>query len=369
MANPILPFLYGTNPMEQLKGVSGISLQFHITAKCDQSCKHCYMYNSPYYKAQIDNELTENEMKNLLDEYFEFLGEYNCDGSIALTGGDPILSPYFWNLLTYINNNYSKRCVVVILGNPYHIDRKIAKRLKKLGIGDYQISLDGLKKTHDKLRKVGSFENSLRAMKVLHEEGIRTIVSFTLSKINKSELIPLFEFLEKCEFVDGFGFDIMIPTGNGESMKEEIFEPEEYKAFLFELYKYEIFGNHKLEISKKAQMWKVLFWELGLTDPIDTRKKQHYISGCGAGTETLSVLADGTIFPCRKMELSAGKYPEKSFKEILLHNEVTKKLMKYNNYKGCSNCEVNTVCRGCPAMKYALTGNIYEKEPCCWRCQ
>ena len=38
MANILQPFFYGMNSLEYFGGVQGISLQFHITAECDQSC-------------------------------------------------------------------------------------------------------------------------------------------------------------------------------------------------------------------------------------------------------------------------------------------------------------------------------------------
>ncbi len=367
MANLLLPYLYGSNYVENFGGIQGISLQLHITAECDQKCKHCYMYNSPYYHSQVENALSKGELISLIDEYFLFLGEYGSVGYIAITGGDPLLSPFFWDVLSHINTYYAERCQVIIMGNPYHITEDVALEMKKLGVEDYQISIDGLEKTHDYLRRKGSFAASLQALKILHDAGIGTVVAFTLSKLNAEELMPLYNYLQSLDYVDCFGFDRMVPTGNGKKIRDDIFSAKEYRQFLFELYKREVIQNANLIIAKKEQMWKLLFWELGLADPVDTRKKQHYLAGCGAGTETVSVLADGTIFPCRRLEISAGKYPEKRFKEIFIHNGVTKMFRQYEKYKECATCDANVICRGCPAMKYAITGDFYEVEPYCWR--
>lgn len=121
MANALIPGFYGTNLIEYARGVQGVSLQLHITAECDQMCKHCYMYNSPFYSQQKNAPLEKQDLFNLIDEYFSFLAEYSTVGFIAITGGDPILSPHFFELLEYINNHYRKRCTTVILGNPFHI--------------------------------------------------------------------------------------------------------------------------------------------------------------------------------------------------------------------------------------------------------
>ena len=171
------------------------------------------MYNSPFYSSQIKNELSKRQYVQLIDEYFSFLVEFNCVGFIAITGDDPILSDGFWDILGHIIKNYSDKCSVAILGNSYYIDTDVVTKMNQLGVEFYQISLDGMEDTHDYLRKPGSFQDSLRALKVIHEAKIISTVSFTLSKLNASELIPLFEFLRTQEYIDYFGFYRMIPTG------------------------------------------------------------------------------------------------------------------------------------------------------------
>lgn len=367
MANVFDSFFYGINFMEYVEGVQGVSMQLHITAKCDQNCKHCYMYNSPHYLSQIQNEMDKETFFLLIDEYFSLQEEYNSHGFIAITGGDPILSPYFWDILEYINKNYSEKAEVVILGNPYHISHQVAIRMKKLNVYRYQISIDGLRETHDCLRKKGSYDDSLRALKVLHEAEIKTVVSYTLSKKNENDFLPLFDEIKKMDFVDDFGFDRMIPTGNGKNLKEELFSPEEFRAFLFKAFKHEIFSSNGMIIAKKEEMWRVFLDEMGLINPIENRQEKHFCTGCGCGTETFSVLADGTFKPCIKLEWSAGKYPDKKLKDLFINNDVTKAFRQHNQFKGCNTCEANSICRGCPAMKYAVTGDFYGYEPYCWR--
>ena len=356
MANLLLPFFYGTNFLETSDMVQGASLQLHITAECNQRCKHCYMFEAEDYRSQIENPLSKEQIFGLLDEYFDFLGKYNCGGLVALTGGDPLLSPKFWPVLDYLKEKYSSKCGVIILGNPYHIDNDTALRMKKLGVTSYQISLDGLKAKHDYLRKPGSFDDSLRALEILHDAGLDTVVSFTVSKLNAGDLLPLYDFLQEKEYVDAFGFDRLIPTGNGKDMKKYLFAPDEYKRYLFDILMHMLSEEKSLMISMKEQMWRPLLSENG-----------NCAAGCNAGTGTVSVLADGTIYPCRRMAIPAGKYPEKSFEEIFVHNGLTEALRRYNEYAGCTDCPLFLHCRGCPAMKYAVTGNLYDNEPYCWR--
>ena len=62
---------------------------------------------------------------------------------------------------------------------------------------------------------------------------------------------------------------------------------------------------------------------------------------------------------------------EKAFRyisNIFINNDITKLFRQHDSYKGCSECDANLVCRGCPAMKYAVTGDFFGVEPYCWRC-
>lgn len=369
MANLALPALYGVNLKEHMGGVEGISFQFHITAKCDQNCMHCYMHNSPYYVSQIKTPMSKELMIQILDEYHAFMEEFHCYGHVALTGGDPILSPYFWDILKHIAAFHQDRCAVSVLGNPFHVDQMAAKRMKRLGVLFYQISLDGLKESHDHMRKPGSFDESIRALKILHEAGIRTMVSFTVAKNNMHELLSLYDFVSNVDYIDSFGFDRMIPMGNGQALKDMLFSAKEYQEFLFHILKHEVLAGRDMIISKKERMWNLLLYELGLTDPLDTTSINSVISGCACGTGTFSVLADGTMLPCRKFEESGGKFPDKSLKDLFIYNNVTAQFLQRDNYKGCSSCEARAFCRGCPAMKYAVTGDFFAYEPYCWRCQ
>jgi len=50
-------------------GQATFSLQWHITAKCDQKCKHCYMYDSPFYESEKNNELSLSDCKAIIDDF------------------------------------------------------------------------------------------------------------------------------------------------------------------------------------------------------------------------------------------------------------------------------------------------------------
>ena len=36
-------------------------------------------------------------------------------------------------------------------------------------------------------------------------------------------------------------------------------------------------------------------------------------------------------------------------------------------FKKCSKCELFGWCRGCPAVTYGYTGDMYDADPQCWK--
>jgi len=75
------------------------------------------------------------------------------------------------------------------------LNKNVAKTLKDLGCYNYQMSIDGSKNTHDFIRKPGSFDETLKKVKVLNEAGIHTSIMATISRLNINE-VP--DFLTKC---------------------------------------------------------------------------------------------------------------------------------------------------------------------------
>ena len=73
--------------------------------------------------------------------------------SYSITGGDPLLNPDVWWLISELRRDKKK---VTILGVPETITEVNIKKMKSLEIDSYQVSLDGMEKTHDKIRGRGS---------------------------------------------------------------------------------------------------------------------------------------------------------------------------------------------------------------------
>lgn len=342
-----------------------IGVQWHITVECDQSCKHCYMFGSDTYPSEKAHPLTFEQCCRFVDQYDQICERTGVQGEFHITGGDPILRPDFWDILEYIRQK--PRLHVSLMGNPYHITDEVAKRMRTVGVQGYQISLDGLEETHDYFRKKGSFKDSLRALEVLNRNGISTNVMFTLSKQNAPELIQLYLFLNSLSYINGFSFDRIVPVGAGNKLAEEgSLTAEEHRNLLYQMFITEIDNPGYAFQSRKDELWRVLLYELGLVRPLP-EEPLPFCQGCGIPFGTMTVLADGTIYSCRRLPLKIGKIPEDNLWDVFVNSPLLNKLRDLDNYEKCRDCELGYYCRGCPAVKYGYTGDPFKADPHCWK--
>lgn len=343
------------------------SLQWHITAKCDQKCTHCYMYGSPFYESETKNELSLSDCKAIIDDFSDTIRDLSRKGCIYFTGGDPLLREDFFEILKYTakRNLYP----IGIAGNSYHLDYDTAMRLKEYGVSMYQISLDGLSDTHDRFRKPGSFKDALRAFEVLNKAGIDSMCMFTLSKQNMDQLIPVIKLAAEIGLA-GFDFDRVVPVGSAKNLKDQTIEPLEYKELLLKVneeYKSLRAKGCKTRFGYKDNLWVLVQDEKGIESSQNPVPGGFGIKrGCLIGYAGLAVLADGKVMACRRLPIIIGKLPQQKIRDIFLESSVLEELRRFDKLEKCSSCDNFEHCKGCRAVAYGYYGSYYSKDPGCW---
>lgn len=342
------------------------TLQWHLTAKCDQNCKHCYMKDSPTYFSELYNELSFEDCKKIIDDFVSTINAWNVPGRINFTGGDPLLRTDFFDILQYAKKS---KTVFGILGNPNHITQETARRLKKIGVFRFQFSIDGLESTNDFLRGCpGLFKQTIKAIKLLKKEGIPTAVMFTVSNKNSEELIPVIRLVDKLG-VTVFDFARLVPSGRGKTMIHELLGKKEYKKLLEEvLEQYTKLCNKGCEVhfGRKESLWSLLYSDLGLLKHFDVNQETIQ-GGCGVGCSILTVLVDGTVYPCRRLPIKVGKVPKESIRSIFINSKNLNRLRDITKFEKCNKCDLKGLCRGCMAVPYAIHNDPFKADPQCWK--
>ena len=341
-------------------------LQWHLTARCEESCRHCYMHDSPSYRSELDNELSPVQCLTVLEDFTRTVRSWGVEGRINFSGGDPLLRK---DLLDLVKEASSRGFFVGILGNPHLLTEEAARALKKAGVSRYQISIDGLEKTHDSLRgRKGAFKDALRAIRALNKVGLPSVVMFTLSRLNASELIGVIRLCAR-ETVRIFDFARLVPTGTGRSLKDEMLGADEYRELLLrvleEYRRFEAAGCATY-FGRKENLWVLLYHELGLLPPMPRQKDTIY-SGCSVGSRIMTILADGTVLSCRRLPVKLGRVPGRSLREIFISSKNHRRLRSVEKMERCSGCRLLPFCRGCPAVAHGATGDFLAGDPQCWK--
>ena len=202
------------------------AFQWHITDECDQRCKHCYIF-SEGHPALV--ETPWDRLVLTLDNICRMAERMNRTPYLYITGGDPILHHRFWNLLELI---HKRQIPFTLMGNPFHLTDDVCRRMHDFGCRKYQLSLDGLRLTHDRFRKQGSFDATLAAIPIIRNAGMYCAVMSTVSATNIDELPELIDIVVEHK-ADIFAFGRYCPTSEDKAHRETWhIEPLRYRDFL-----------------------------------------------------------------------------------------------------------------------------------------
>jgi len=347
-------------------------LQWHVTARCDQRCDHCYMHDEPTYAEELRHPLTTGECERVMDGLVAMVARLSSEHGVDIrprinfTGGDPLLRRDLFDLLRAAQE---REIFIGILGNPYHLTEEVAQRLRRRGVRRYQVSIDGLEETHDALRRPGSFAASLRALTVLKSEGIPECVMFTLSKRTAGDLIPLMRLMAESE-VTRFDFARMAACGSAKNI-DGAFSPKEYRALLLEV-REEIERLRRAgavtHFGYKDHLWTLLRYELDELDIAAEPGGKKIRGGCTAGLTFLVLLADGTIYACRRFPSRIGNVRTDDLYEVFRTSPVLALLRDVEQFEKCRQCELRQYCRGCPAVAACENdGSFLSPDPQCWK--
>ena len=219
------------------------------------------------------------QMQDTFDNCLDFCRIYDRLPYFYITGGDPILHPDFWKLLEKIKEH---NIPFTILGNPFHLNDQVCQKLKECGCQKYQLSLDGMRKTHDWFRRPGSFDCTLEKIACIKKAGIRAVIMTTVSSTNIDEIPDIIDTVVARK-ADVFAFARYCPTNEE---KDVGIDPMRYRQLLADCDKK--FKAHKAAgcetyFNKKDHLWTLYEYETGTFQIPDTAEKGMIYGGCNCG--------------------------------------------------------------------------------------
>jgi len=334
------------------------AFQWHITDDCDQRCKHCYIFSEENDKPLIT--MNYENIEKVFQNCIRMCEKTGRTPYFTLTGGDPILHPDFWKILQLFKDNNTR---FGILGNPFHLNETICQKLKSYGCEFYQLSIDGLKETHDYFRKEGSYNTTLEKIACLKKAGIHANIMTTVSNINIDEIPEIIDTVVEYG-ADLFSFARYCPTSLEKSSQ---MTPEEYHNLLETCWqRFKKYENTNTKFNLKDHLWTLFLYEKGLFKiPSDLNEDVIY-DGCNCGNSHMTILPNGEVYACRRMESKVGNALSEELYDIFFGEQMNY-YRQYEKFEKCSKCELLRFCRGCPAVSYGTTHNMYSADPQCWK--
>lgn len=306
--------------------ISAISIE--IVQKCNQNCVRCYLKGLKTNEEQ----LTLLELSDL----FTDLSIYGIT-SVCLSGGEPFMHENIFEIIEMAKN---KSFQVLIATNGTLLTDKTLQKLKSADVDGLQISVDGLKETHDFTRQQpGAFESLKQVFNKCYDFGIPAYAFTNVNNYNINELTTLNEILFAWK-ATGHVINRYIPSGVAIDNFELINRSDLIKEF------------EKLKNNVKTPI-------ISCDPVINLLLDRSHI--CGAGYYASCITADGFVKLCDTLPIFIGNIRENNFgfiienskliNDIILKNQNSENFLEKPEY-------------GCLACQYLLRGNIKDQDIC-----
>ncbi len=244
-----------------------------LTRACNLKCIHCL--NNSGIKQK--DELTKEDLLKLIKNFSSHGVQ-----EIRFTGGEPLLFNGIYDLIRFA----TEEGICTSLGtNGTLVTKEVAKKLKESGLKKVVVSIDGNKKTHDKIRGRKNYQKAMHGLKYLQKNGINVRVNSVIMKSNMEDVIKLAKKMSRKKitiFIRRF-----ISSGRGKHLENNMLNKKDYDYVRNKLQK---------ELAKKTY---VNGHYLRNDEGVNPRIKLPFvIRGCKAGQRAITILPNGDINLC-----------------------------------------------------------------------
>ncbi|MBI4873993.1 MAG: radical SAM protein [Acidobacteria bacterium] len=337
---------------------------WELTTGCNLRCIHC---RASATELMSPDDLSYPECRRIIDQ----IGEY-APLILVLSGGEPLWRRDVFDIAQHARRNSLR---VALATNGTMVDEAMAHRIREAGIERVSVSLDGADhNTHDTFRgHIGAFEAAIHGLKCLKNEGISTQINTTVSQHNAHEL-PAILNLALSLGVSAFHLFLLVPVGCGLTISEEqTVQGAEAEKILNWFYDRSLDSHLEMKATCAPHYYRIVRQRraearrAGETLPeLPSHGMNAMTRGCLAGSGVCFISHRGDVYPCGYLPVSAGSLRETPFREIWEKAEVFQTLRDPSKLEGkCGCCEFVSVCLGCRARAYGMTGNYLGEEPFC----
>jgi radical SAM protein with 4Fe4S-binding SPASM domain len=319
-----------------------VTLELHITDKCNSHCLHCYG-NYSYSNAAF---LPATAAAKAIDDITVLNRTMSRHSHISLSGGEPLLHPDFAALVDRAARNADS---VSVLSNGILLSRDVARCISNFTHIFVQLSMEGSEATHDRIRGPGHYQKVLKALENLQAFNVETFCSMTVGHHNITEIDA---FLRQCKNLDvNPVLHRYMPGGRADDELKLNYKDNMrlYRAVIKNMKRYRI--RPHCSLCSMAPLIK---------DP-------SYHHECNIGKNCLVVQAGGDIVPCPYIPVSHGNIAKIDLSDYFFNSPELEAFREREYGKVCRKCPDRQRCGGCRAITLGYTGDVFGDEPLCPR--
>lgn len=321
------------------------------TYKCDFSCIMCG--NPKIFDTELDDNKVDMETyKKLLDQIAKYTP------NIVLTGGEPLMYKNWYELAKYIKE---KNLRLDLQTNGWMLEKEAEKIVDV--VDNLNVSIDGIKEIHNRIRKKNSFEKTINGLKKIQQIKNKSkkkkpyiIIIYTITEINYEYLLETAEYLNTLNIaLDTILF--MHPMFIRENLKEEylkkfgnIFKMSEvFSGFIYIPEKIEI-EKLFLQIKKIKKISRRVPFDINFFPDLKRDDIEIYYENsdkfpsvapsiCNIPFTDAFILPDGNVWVCPLNIV--GNIKEEDFFSLWKNEKARKfrrEILKEGRFKICKNC-------------------------------
>ncbi len=336
-------------------------LAWEVTRRCNLHCVHCRCSATD---DGAEGDISTADGKRLLDEITSF-----AKPVVVLSGGEPLLRDDIFELAAHGTGLGLRMCLAT---NGALVDDEACRRMAEADIKMVSLSLDGSTAAiHDDFRQCpGAFAGTVRAAETLRRNGQKFLINSSFTKRNQADIADTFRLAKSLGAVAWYLF-MIVPTGRGADILDELIGKEDYEAILEWHYQQEKQEETILMRPTCAPHYYRVAPQLAKAEGISFQRRSLSFStgggkGCIAAQSICLIDCFGNVKPCSYFPRSAGNVRETPFREIWENAPLFRELRDFATYKGkCGVCEFLNVCGGCRARADAVHGDYLAEEPFC----
>lgn len=337
-------------------------IAWEITRRCNLRCVHCRSSSETEIHGHPD--FPTAEAFRVIDDIVSY-----AKPVVVLSGGEPLAREDVFKIARYGTDKGLRMCLAT---NGTLVTDEVCGQIRDSGIRIVSLSLDGPdEKVHDDFRKQeGAFAGTVNAARLFKKNGIEFIINSSFTKRNQEDIPKVYALAKELGATAWYMF-MIVPTGRGEEIMNELITKEDYEKILD--WHYDMEKEEDLMLVRPTcapHYYRVILQKQKKEGEKFKRRTLKFSTGgakgCIAGQVICLIDVDGNVLPCSYFPKSAGNIREKSFKEIWENSDLFRDMRDFKKYKGkCGSCEYLHVCGGCRARAYSIYGDYLEEEPFC----